>query len=80
MEGLIFLVVVMGMYFLPSFIASQRGREHASTIAILNLLVGWTVIGWVVLLVLALTGESELQRKQREEELALLRRIAASRD
>lgn len=80
MESLFFLAVLIGMYFLPGFIASQRGRDHASTIAILNLLLGWTGIAWVVLLVLSLTGESAQQRRQREEELALLRQIAATRD
>jgi ABC-type Na+ efflux pump permease subunit len=44
-------------YFLPS-IAGRRKR-NAGAIFILNLLLGWTFIGWVVALVWALCKDPE---------------------
>lgn len=78
--GFIFLVVAIAGYFLPGIIASMRGHESQNMIAFLNLILGWTVIGWLVLLVVAFTGTTSSGRKAREEELALLRKIAASKD
>jgi len=46
-------------YFLPTIVA--RGREHRQMIAIavLNALLGWTVLGWVVALVWACMAQPE---------------------
>lgn len=48
--GLLFLAAV---YFIPSFVAWGR-KNHTSAIFALNLFLGWTLIGWVVALVMAL--------------------------
>ena len=42
------------LYFLPSIIAFSRSKRDAVSILVLNLLLGWTAIGWVVALVWAL--------------------------
>jgi hypothetical protein len=52
---LIFAVLSFGLYFLPSFVGWRKRSSGA--IAILNLLLGWTFIGWVVALVWAMTAE-----------------------
>ena len=44
-----------GLYFLPTIIGFQK--RNAGAIFVLNLLLGWTVIGWVIALVWALTKE-----------------------
>jgi hypothetical protein len=44
------------IYLLPSFIVLARRRNNALAIIALNILLGWTFIGWVVALVWALTG------------------------
>ena len=41
------------MYFLPSIIALARSKRDLTGIILLNLLVGWTMIGWVIALVWA---------------------------
>jgi hypothetical protein len=41
------------MYFLPSIIALVRGKRDIVAILLLNLFLGWTLIGWVVALVWA---------------------------
>jgi len=51
--GWILLLVLLGIYFLPTIVA---GRHHnSSAIFVLNLLLGWTFIGWVIALVWACT-------------------------
>ena len=46
--GLTFL-----FYFLPTIIAFARSKRDAMSIFLLNLFLGWTLIGWVVALVWA---------------------------
>lgn len=51
--GLFFLLLCVGLYFLPSIIGAQK--HNATAILAVNLLLGWTVIGWIVALVWALS-------------------------
>lgn len=61
--GLIFWVVVMvigaGMYFLPTIIAVMQHRNNVAVIAVINTLLGWSFIGWIVALVMALTKDAQ---------------------
>ncbi|HVI10710.1 MAG TPA: superinfection immunity protein [Candidatus Binatia bacterium] len=41
------------MYFLPSIVALARSKRDLTAIILLNLFLGWTMIGWVVALVWA---------------------------
>jgi T4 superinfection immunity protein len=41
------------MYFLPSIIALLRNKRDTLAIFLLNLFLGWSVIGWIVALVWA---------------------------
>jgi hypothetical protein len=41
------------MYFLPSIIAMARSKRDTLAIFLLNFLLGWTGVGWVVALVWA---------------------------
>jgi len=42
------------LYFLPSIFALARSKRDALSIFVVNLLFGWTAIGWVIALVWAL--------------------------
>lgn len=46
------------MYFLPSIIALLRGKRDTLAIFLLNLFLGWSVIGWVVALVWAAKNDA----------------------
>ena len=48
-----FFLIWVILYFLPSIIGWQK--RNAAAIVVVNLLFGWTVIGWIVALVWALT-------------------------
>jgi hypothetical protein len=43
------------LYFLPSLVASARHRRNQHAIMLLNLLAGWTVVGWIGALVWGVT-------------------------
>ncbi|HXJ85793.1 MAG TPA: superinfection immunity protein [Candidatus Binatia bacterium] len=45
------------MYFLPSIIALARSKRDLMAIFLLNLFLGWSVIGWIVALVWAATND-----------------------
>jgi len=74
--GLFLLLVVAALYFLPVLIAQHRGRENTFMIGLLNLLLGWTVLGWIVLFIIAFIGKSKADRDRENEHLRLLREIA----
>jgi Superinfection immunity protein len=49
------LICLVLLYFLPTIIA--REKRDAAGIILLNVSLGWTVIGWVIALVWACTAE-----------------------
>lgn len=53
---LIIVLVLVVVHFLPSIIAFRRGHHNRIAILVLNILLGWTFIGWVVALVWACTA------------------------
>jgi len=51
-------IVIMGfllIYLLPALVAFGRKRQNKSAILVFNLLLGWSLIGWVIALVWAMT-------------------------
>lgn len=45
------------MYFLPTIIAFARSKRDAAAILLLNLFLGWSVIGWIVAMVWAVKND-----------------------
>lgn len=55
-------IVVLGMMYLtPTIIGYIRKKSNKFAILILNLLLGWSVIGWVVALIWACTKDKPAQ-------------------
>lgn len=46
-------LVLIALYLLPTSIACARSHQNTGAIFVLNLLLGWTFIGWVMSLVWA---------------------------
>jgi hypothetical protein len=42
------------LYFLPAILAAVRHTHNATAILLLNIFLGWTGIGWFVVLLMAL--------------------------
>jgi hypothetical protein len=53
---MIHLMILLAIYFLPAIIAGHRHLHDRTAITLLNLLLGWTFIGWVVALIWAVTA------------------------
>jgi hypothetical protein len=51
-----FLIFMGALYFLPAIIAAVRHTRNATAILLLNIFLGWTLIGWVVAFVMALSS------------------------
>ena len=54
--GLAALVAVAAAYYMPSIIAAHRKHQREKSIAALNLLLGWTGVGWCAALAWAMLG------------------------
>ncbi len=39
------------IYFVPVLLAHDRKHKNVAAIGILNLLLGWTIIGWIIALI-----------------------------
>ena len=46
-------VFVLALYFTPAIIGFSRKKDNKSSILLLNLFLGWSLIGWVVALIWA---------------------------
>jgi hypothetical protein len=55
-SGAIGALILLCLYFLPAIVAMARRHHQQSAILLLNLLLGWTLIGWVVAIVWAATA------------------------
>lgn len=49
----IIIGALLGGYLLPSFVAVARKAPSAASAVVINVLLGWTLIGWAVALAMA---------------------------
>ncbi len=47
----------LGVYFIPTIISMMSKKRNTPAIAVLNIFLGWTLIGWVAALVWAVAQE-----------------------
>jgi hypothetical protein len=57
--GLILIAIGFFFYFLPSIIG--RKKRNARAIIVVNILLGWTVLGWIAALTWAMTNDAPTQ-------------------
>jgi ABC-type transport system involved in cytochrome c biogenesis permease component len=51
-------IIILLAYFMPTIIALLSKKKNTLAILTLNLLLGWTILGWIVALVWAVTKDS----------------------
>lgn len=51
-----FVITVIAVYFVPTFVAIYRSHHQAAAIVIVNIFLGWTFLGWVVALAMAFSA------------------------
>ena len=56
-KGIVMIIALVMVYVLPTLLAWKRQSSRLPKIALINLLFGWTVIGWIVAMVLTFAYE-----------------------
>ena len=62
--SIVLAVLTLG-YMLPWMIAALRGKSNHWAVMVLNLLLGWTLVGWVVALVMAVNSHNVVAVRSR---------------
>ncbi len=62
MNGIIIAILIICLYFLPSIAAFRRGRKNKESVLVVNIFLGWTLIGWVVALAMAVGSDKSEQK------------------
>jgi len=63
-SGLIALLLIATFYLFPLACAVWRGHPKGMQIIALNVILGWTVVGWVAALIWAFSGPDYKQRRR----------------
>jgi hypothetical protein len=57
---LIFLIFSTVIYLIPTMIAIKRKKRDRINIIWFNVIIGWTIIGWIITLVWALSKDKTI--------------------
>lgn len=57
----VFWIVLLFMYVLPTIVAVARKHRQLAPIALVNILLGWSVLGWIAAMVWSLTSPQQPQ-------------------
>ena len=68
---LFWFVAGLSFYLLPTIVAMNRKVANSAGIVLLNIFLGWTLLGWVGALIWACSAETRLQAQLRE--IAMIR-------
>jgi len=55
--GIFIAACIIALYFLPTMVACNGHKKNKDAIMVLNLLTGWTFIGWLIALVWSFTKD-----------------------
>jgi uncharacterized membrane protein len=58
---IIMLILVVVLYMLPTFLAFGREHPRRQDVAVVNILFGWTLIGWIAVFLWALLARPQEQ-------------------
>ncbi|WP_313048650.1 superinfection immunity protein [Pseudomonas soli] len=68
----ILLAITVIIYFLPTVIAGKRGHPNGTPIFLLNLFLGWTLIGWLAALIWSASAFTAQSTEPQEEAKSLV--------
>ena len=51
------MIIAIALYFMPTIVAGYRQQYSFFLILVLNILLGWTMLGWLLLLIWASFGD-----------------------
>ncbi|GLR65559.1 hypothetical protein GCM10010909_02370 [Acidocella aquatica] len=72
---MLLILAILGflLYFLPCIISGNRNATNGGAVFMVNLLFGWTLIGWLVAMIMAITAQTEVSAEIERETLRQLR-------
>jgi hypothetical protein len=81
MGELILIILAFCLYFLPCIVGWNK-KHNAWAIFLLNLLFGWTVVGWIVALIWAATDDPKqvIKFEKKEDGVDKLYKLKKLRD
>jgi hypothetical protein len=53
---ILFIIMWIFIYFLPTFIAIDKKSKNKNAVIVINLFLGWTLLGWVVALAMSVSN------------------------
>lgn len=59
MEEFLFIIICLLLYFLPFIVAKLRDSNRSAQVFVINFFLGWSGIGWVIALVIAVGKNKE---------------------
>ena len=55
---ILLFIFLISLYFLPTIVAFMKRRRNRLPVFLLNLLLGWSFVGWVIALVWAANSDN----------------------
>lgn len=62
--GPFLLFILIALYVLPALVAASRHHRQTMAITVLNLLLGWTLLGWAGALVWSCTNPAAVGARE----------------
>ena len=56
---MVLLAITFPIYIAPSLVALGRKHEQLAMVVVINVLLGWTGLGWLIALIWAAVGKSK---------------------
>lgn len=73
MFAIIFVCLCLCLYFLPCFVCVMRDATNFGAVFIINLLFGWTLIGWIAAFIIACMSQTKTSAAIEKETLRRMR-------
>ncbi len=68
LREILLAVAVIAVYLLPAILADRTKRHSVLPLALFNVLLGWTIVGWFAALYWALHPDSPIRLKNMESD------------
>ena len=78
--GLIIGLLILAVYFIPSIFAYKDKKKNRQAILLLNLLAGWTVVGYIVALIWAATKDTPSTIVAQKSDASELEKLATLKE
>ena len=68
--GAIMVIILVALYFTPTVVAAIRRVPNIGSVIVINLFLGWSIIGWIVALAMAARSTPPAQQVVLNQSLA----------